>query len=146
MENPERQARIAIDEMLQQAGWLVQDVARTNLDASVGIAIREFPLRSGHGFADYLLYVDQQAVGVVEAKREGTTLTGVEARARKYSEGLSTHLPAPVRPLPFCYQSTGVETRFTCGLDLEPRSRRVFSFHQPETLAWRKCITPSQRR
>ncbi len=74
MENPERQARIAIDEMLQQAGWLVQDVARTNLDASRGIAIREFPLKSGHGFADYLLYVDQRAVGVVEAKREGATL------------------------------------------------------------------------
>jgi hypothetical protein len=29
-----------------------------NLDAARGVAIREFPLRSGHGFADYLLYVD----------------------------------------------------------------------------------------
>src|SRR5712692_9455025 len=132
MENPERQARTAIDEMLEQAGWLVQEVARTNLDAGRGIAIREFPLKSGYGFADYLLYVDQQAVGVVEAKREGTTLTGVEAQARKYSEGLPAHLPAPVRPLPFCYQSTGVETRFTCGLDPEPRSRRVVHFYRPE--------------
>jgi type I restriction enzyme R subunit len=141
MENPEEKARKAIDEMLQQAGWVVQDVARTNLDAGRGIAIREFPLKSGYGFADYLLYIDHKAVGVVEAKREGTTLTGVEAQARKYSEGLPAHLPAPVRPLPFCYQSTGVETRFTCGLDPEPRSRRVFHFYRPETLAtW---MTPS---
>jgi type I restriction enzyme R subunit len=43
MENPEQKARKAIDEMLQQAGWLVQDVTRTNLDAGRGIAIREFP-------------------------------------------------------------------------------------------------------
>jgi type I restriction enzyme, R subunit len=137
MENPEQKARKAIDEMLQQAGWLIQDVARTNLDAGRGIAIREFPLKSGYGFADYLLYVDQKAVGVVEAKREGTTLTGVEVQARKYSEGLPAYLPAPVQPLPFCYQSTGIETRFTCGLDPEPRSRRVFHFYRPETLsAW----------
>lgn len=135
METPEQKARKAIDAMLQQAGWEVQSVAHTNLDASRGVAIREFPLKPGFGFADYVLYVDQHAVGVIEAKKEGTTLTGVEMQARKYSEGLPAHLPAPVRPLPFCYQSTGVETRFTCGLDPEPRSRRVFSFHRPETLA-----------
>lgn len=65
MENPERQARKAIDEMLQQAGWVVQDVVRTNLDASRGIVIREFPLKSGYGFADYLLYVDHLLVRIL---------------------------------------------------------------------------------
>ena len=135
METPERKARQVIDEMLQQAGWLVQEVARANIGAGRGIAIREFPLKSGYGFADYLLYVDQKTVGVIEAKREGTTLTGIEAQAQKYSEGLPAHLPAPVRPLPFCYQRTGVETRFTSGLDPDPRSRRVFHFYRPETLA-----------
>ncbi|HUZ02440.1 MAG TPA: type I restriction-modification enzyme R subunit C-terminal domain-containing protein, partial [Thermomicrobiaceae bacterium] len=70
-----------------------------------------------------------------EAKPEGTTLTGVELQAEKYSAGLPDYVPAPVRPLPFLYQSTGVETRFTNGLDPEPKSRRVFAFHRPETLA-----------
>jgi len=96
--------------------------------------VREFPL-GAHGCADYLLYVDQRVVGVVEAKKAGTTLTGVELQSEKYSAGLPAHLPAAVRPLPFLYQSTGVETRFTNRLDPTPKARDVFSFHRPETLA-----------
>ena len=89
----------------------------------------------GYGFADYLLYVDKKAVGVIEAKKAGTTLTGVELQSEKYSVGIPTHLPAPIRPLPFLYQGTGVETRFTNRLDPVPKARDVFSFHRPETLA-----------
>ena len=62
--------------------------------------MREFPLKPGHGKADYLLYVDKKAVGVVEAKPEGTTLTGVEVQSGKYSTGLPDTLPAHERPLP----------------------------------------------
>ena len=130
---PEEEARKQIDKMLDRSGWKVQDVSETNLHAGPGVAIREFPLRPGHGFADYLLYVDGRAVGVIEAKPEGDTLTGVEVQTGKYSTGLPDGLPAPVRPLPFLYQSTGVETRFTNLLDPEARSRRVYSFHRPET-------------
>src|SRR5690606_22269619 len=99
------------------------------------VAIREFPLKSGHGFADYLLYVDGQAAGVIEAKKQGVTLSGVETQAEKYTTGLPDHLPRWHNPLPFAYQSTGVETRFTNGLDPEPRARRTFAFHRPEYLA-----------
>lgn len=99
------------------------------------MAIREFPLKSGHGFADYLLYIDGKAVGVIEAKKEGVTLTGVETQSGKYTQGLPDGLPKWCNPLPFSYQSTGVETRFTNGLDPDPRSRPVFAFHRPETLA-----------
>ncbi len=99
------------------------------------VAVREFPLRSGHGTADYLLYVDGRAAGVAEAKPEGHTLTGVEAQSGKYGAGLPDNLPYYIRPLPFLYESTGVETRFTNGLDPQPRSRNVFSFHTPDTLA-----------
>jgi type I restriction enzyme R subunit len=49
-----------------------------NIRASAGVAVREFPLKRGHGFADYLLYADGRAIGVVEAKPEGFTLKGVE--------------------------------------------------------------------
>ncbi len=133
--SPEAEARQAIDAMLTEAGWAVQDMAAANIHAGPGVAIREFPLKSGHGFADYLLLVQAQAVGVLEAKKTGTTLTGVEVQAEKYSVGYPDDLPAPIRPLPFCYQSTGVETRFTNLLDPEPRSRQVFAVHRPETLA-----------
>ncbi|MBV9573202.1 MAG: hypothetical protein JOY93_04050, partial [Acidobacteriales bacterium] len=132
---PEREARSEIDQLLTAAGWSVQSRDQVNLGAAQGIAICEYPLKKGHGFADYLLYVDGAAVGVIEAKKAGLPLTAVEIQTAKYSEGLPDHIPAPRRPLPFCYQSTGVETRFTNLLEPEARSRPVFAFHKPETLA-----------
>jgi len=132
--NPEAVARVAIDTMFLAAGWVVQHMATVNLTAAHGVAVREFPLKPGHGFADYLLFVDGHAVGVLEAKKEGTTLTGVEIQAEKYAVGYPDDLPAPLRPLPFLYQSTGVETRFTNLLDPDARSRQVFAIARPETL------------
>ena len=132
---PEEQARVNIDRQLEQAGWSVQDTDSLNLYAGTGVAAREFPMKPGHGRADYLLYVNRRAVGVVEAKPEGSTLTGVEAQSEKYGAGLPNSLPAFQRPLPFLYESTGVETRFTNGLDPDPRSRPVFAFHKPGILA-----------
>jgi type I restriction enzyme R subunit len=134
-DSPEARARKNIDQLLTDAGWLVQSRDDANVTAGRGVAIREFPMKPGFGEADYLLYVDSQAVGVVEAKKEGSTLTGFEIQTAKYSEGLPDTLPAPRRPLPFCYQSTGVETRFTNLLEPDAASRNVFSFHRPETLA-----------
>jgi type I restriction enzyme, R subunit len=135
MPTPEDLAREHIDRALENAGWKVQDYKSANLRASRGVVLRSFPLQSGHGFADYLLYLDGKAAGVVEAKKEGFPLIGVEIQSAKYSEGLPHQLPAHVRPLPFLYQSTGIETRFTNGLDPEPRSRQIFAFHKPDTLA-----------
>jgi type I restriction enzyme R subunit len=134
-ESPEARARKNIDQLLTAAGWVVQSREDVNLAAGRGVAIREFPMRPGFGEADYLLYVDGQALGVVEAKKEGSTLTGFEGQTAKYSEGLPDSLPAPKRPLPFGYQSTGVETRFTNLLEPDAASRNVFSFHRPEALA-----------
>jgi len=131
---PEDRARENIDKLLTAAGWIVQDKRSTNLSAGRGVAVREFPLKSGHGEADYLLFVDGAPIGVVEAKKEGDTLTGVELQTTKYSEGVPDNLTTPRRPLPFQYQSTGVETRFTNLLEPDARSRRVFSFHRPDTL------------
>jgi len=135
MPNPEDQARENIDRLLTQAGWAVRDQSEANILAYRGVAIRNFTLKPGHGFADYLLYVDGRAAGVIEAKREGVTLTGVETQSERYTKGLPDGLPAWSKPLPFSYESTGVETRFTNRRDPEPRSRPVFSFHKPETLA-----------
>ena len=74
--------------------------------------------------ADYLLYLSEKAVAIVEAKLEGSTLTGVKVRSGKYSAGLPDMLPALARPLPFLYESTDVETQFTNRMDPEPRGRR----------------------
>jgi type I restriction enzyme R subunit len=132
---PERAAREKIDAALDQSGWTVQRRDQMNLAAARGVAVREFPLAAGHGFADYLLFVDGRAVGVLEAKPAGHTLSGVQVQADKYAAGLPAGLEPPVRPLPFLYLSTGSETMFTDLLDPDPRSRRVFQVHQPGTLA-----------
>jgi type I restriction enzyme R subunit len=133
-ETPEQKARREIDAKLTASGWVVQDRDELDLTAGRGIAVREFPMKSGFGFADYMLYLDRKALGAIEAKSEGT-LTGVEAQSAKYAAGLPDNLPAHHRPLPFLFESNGSVAFFTNGLDPKPRSRKVFSFPRPETLA-----------
>lgn len=132
----EAEARTEIDKQLEACGWVVQNHKSAAVAAAQGVAVREVPTSSGP--ADYVLYVDGQAVGIIEAKKAGSTLTGVEYQTRKYRATYPDELPA-FRPdgvaLPFGYESTGTETRFTNGLDPVPASRRVFTFHRPETLA-----------
>jgi type I restriction enzyme, R subunit len=129
---PEEKARQQIDRLLEAAGWTVQDYQELHLSASLGVAVREFPL--SEGFADYLLFVGGNAVGVVEAKPTGTTLSGVAEQTTKYVTSVPANVPTVQLPLPFAYESTGVETFFRDLRDPEPCSRRIFAFHQPETL------------
>ncbi|NNN06745.1 MAG: DEAD/DEAH box helicase family protein [Elusimicrobia bacterium] len=129
---PEQQARQQIDAMLGASGWAIQDYSRFNPSAARGIALREAPLKSGR--CDYLLIVDRKPLGVIEAKKKGTTLSVVAEQSARYGENLPDFLNDS-GPLPFYYESTGVETFFRDERDPEPRSRSVFSFHRPETLA-----------
>ncbi len=134
-------ARIEIDKHLVAAGWSVQSQDKLNLGAEVGVAVREFTLEKPHGRVDYLLFLNGQPAGVIEAKPQGTTLVEVEHQSGKYVEGLPEWMQAPIYPLPFIYESTGTETRFTNGYDPDARSRRVFNFHSPETLIeWSRQI------
>ncbi len=135
---PEARAREHIDHLLEAAGWVVQDSKEFNLGAALGVAIREFSVKTGEttGAADYALFVDRKPVGVVEAKPFGATLSGVEPQVEKYLRGLSDTFPQE-RAARFGYVSTGIETLFVDILDPDYRSRRVFAFYKPETLrAW----------
>jgi type I restriction enzyme R subunit len=129
---PEQKSRQQIDRQLEQAGWIVQDYRQMNISAGPGVAVREFSLTTG--FADYILYADSRAIGVVEAKPEGFGLAGVAEQTAKYSVGLPKLLPAWEMPLPFAYESTGTECRFTNRREPDARSRAVFTFHRPEEL------------
>jgi type I restriction enzyme R subunit len=142
---PEEIARQTIDQKLQAAGWVVQDYKQMNLGAAKGVAIREFSLKTG--YADYLLFVDRKAIGVIEAKAEGTPLGGITHQSQKYSSGLPPKMQPWHNPLPYLYESTGVETVFTDLRDPEPRSRNLFAFHQPQTLAtWASEAETLRRR
>ncbi|WP_413431526.1 DEAD/DEAH box helicase family protein [Crateriforma spongiae] len=129
---PEEAAREIIDAKLTEAGWCVQTYDEMNLAAGDGLAVTEFP--GAHGPADYLLYVDCKAIGVVEAKPVGHTLKGVEGQSASYAEGLDKNLPVWSTPLPFVFESTGEVTQFTNWLEPHARSREVFSFFRPESL------------
>ena len=123
--------------MLVACRWVVQNFTALNLGIGQGIALREVPLKSGR--CDYLLLVNRKPVGVIEAKRAGTTLSTVADQSGHYGanlpEFLAQLLPSAVETLPFLYESTGTETFFRDERDPHPRSRPVFSFHRPETLA-----------
>src|SRR4030067_1377854 len=129
---PEEEARKNIDDMLHSAGWALQDYKNVNLGAGSGVAVREFPVKGGE--ADYMLFVERHAVGVVEAKPEGTTLSGVSEQTEKYLSSFPDNVPHVGDVLPFAYESTGVETFFRDMRDPDCRSRRVFAFNKPETL------------
>ena len=142
MPTPEELARQNIDKLLTACGWTIQKRSEINLSAGRGIAITEGLMKGGDE-VDYLLFVDGKAIGTVEAKPEGFTLTGVEEQSGKYGKGLLDIYPKWQRPLPFAYESTGVETQFTNRLDPTPKSRNVFAFHRPETLL--EMLEPEQQ-
>ena len=131
-QTPEQVTRDKIDEMLKASGWKVQKKYAIDFNAGLGIAVREY--QTVVGPADYVLFVDKKAVGVIEAKREeaGQNITTVEDQTGGYANATLKWVNNK-EPLPFLYESTGVITRFTDGRDPKPRSREVFSFHHPET-------------
>lgn len=135
----EQRARVLIDRQLAYAGWVVQDKGSLNLFVAEGVACREVAMKQGHGRADYLLYVDKRVVGVIEAKPEGKTLSGVEWQSAMYAAGLPAE--AKLRSvtvderLPFVFEASGTETHFTNGYDPHPRARQIFNFPKPSTLA-----------
>ena len=132
-QNPEETARDRIDERLQAAGWRVQDNEAIDFNAGLGIAVREY--QTDIGPADYVLFVERQPVGVIEAKPDswGERLTTVEEQSEGYARAKLKWV-ANSEPLPFLYESTGKITRFANGRDPNPRSHEVFNFPCPETL------------
>lgn len=130
---PEEQARVVIDEKLEQSGWTIQDMRQLNLTASLGIAVREFPTSTGP--VDYALFIEGRPVGVVEAKKSeaGENITVVESQSARYANSTFKWVQQEYR-IRFAYEATDRLVRFTDYDDIKYRSRSVFSFHRPETL------------
>ena len=130
---PEERARQQIDARLEQSGWVVQDLKKVNPMASLGVAVREYPTSTGP--VDYALFVDGKPVGVIEAKKDelGENITVVEGQSGRYANSTFKYITTEYK-IRFAYEATGQLTRFTDYADIKYRSRRVFSFHRPETL------------
>ncbi len=144
-QNPEQIARDNIDSALVRSGWIIQSIKQVNLNAGMGVAVKEY--LTDVGPADYVLFAEGKPCGVIEAKREeeGHRMNVHEAQGEEYANAKLKHLKN--EPLPFVYISTGEVTRFTDFTDPKPRAREVFSFHRPETLRdWVKRDKSLRRR
>ena len=130
---PEEKARQLIDARLEQSGWVLQDLQKVNPMASLGVAVREYPTSTGP--VDYALFVNGKPIGVVEAKKDelGENITVVEGQSGRYASSTFRYVTSDYK-IRFAYEATGQLTRFTDYNDIKYRSRRVFSFHRPETL------------
>lgn len=131
-QNPEQIARDNIDAALVLSGWIIQSLKKVNLNAGLGVAVKEY--LTDVGPADYVLFVEGKPCGVIEAKREeeGHRVIIHETQVEEYAQAKLKHLNN--EPLPFIYISTGEITKFTDATDPKPRAREIFSFHRPETL------------
>lgn len=130
----EDETREDIDKKLEACGWVIQDKKRINLYEKLGVAVREMDTDTGP--ADYMLFIDAKACGIIEAKREGTELGGVAEQSGRYATSHTKDIQRWVdedKALPFLYEATNHEIRFRDEHDPHPRSRPVFHFHQPET-------------
>lgn len=80
---PEEKARIKIDKQLNNAGWDI--VSRQDYVPNCAMAIKEALMQGGNE-SDYLLFIDNKAIAVVEAKREENELRDeVELQAENYA-------------------------------------------------------------
>ena len=129
---PEQRARQAIDKLLDQSGWAVQDLREMNRHAKLGVAVRE--MQTGSGPVDYTLFVDGRAAGVIEAKRADEDPESIDDQSNRYVETFDYGTVHWRNPLPFVYESNGSKTMFRDLRDPAPRQRRVFTFHSPESL------------
>ena len=147
----EQLTRQEIDEQLALAGWVIQDKKSINLfagDAGInGVVVRE--METATGPADYMLFVQGKACGIIEAKREGANLGHVAEQSARYATSGTKYLQrwaANDEPLPFLYEATNHEIRFRDERDPKPKSRNIFYFHRPETLKNRLEIGQSFRQ
>ena len=139
---PENRARRNIDKMLEATGWHIQNHAECDINAALGVAVREYPLRDDQS-ADYLLFINGVVIGVIEAKKEGMTLSGALQQAERYRSSFPDTLTT-LQGCPFLYASTGIETYFQDKRDPNSRSRHVFTFHTP--IALRNALHPRPLR
>ncbi|WP_096022195.1 DEAD/DEAH box helicase family protein [Campylobacter lanienae] len=132
---PEQKSRQNIDTLLIKAGFIVQNRDEFDRTADRGVVVREFAMSDG-SFADYLIFIDGKACGVIEAKKAGLSLSGVENQSRHYAKNLPTNVRTHMdNELPFLFESNGVEIYFTDLRDKKSRSRRIFAFYRPDFLA-----------
>lgn len=109
---PEQKARVLIDQMFEDAGWKV--VTRDEYSPSLSAAAIVEGILQGGKEADYLLFINGKAVGVLEAKKATTDVSSdkVTSQAEGYTQKLTKYYQYYAKPLPIVYVSNGQVTLF----------------------------------
>ncbi len=130
---PEGKAREIINRMLNEAGWEIVD--RNNYSPGISAVAIEEGLLKGNLEADYLLFLNGKAIGVLEAKREECGLANiVMEQAERYVRKLPSWCSYWCKPLPLVYLSNGKEILFKNINNSEEGYTSVSRIHSPKEI------------
>ena len=132
--SPEEKARKKIDQMFDDAGWKVVD--REHYAPNISAVAIEEGLLEHNLEADYFLFLNGKAVGVLEAKREEVDVKSdvVCAQATLYARSVPSKYQAYLRPLPFVYQSNGNTVIFKDIRDENSEYVELNRIHSPKEI------------
>ena len=137
---PEERARKKIDALLKRAGWLV--VSREEYSPGMSAVAVEEGLLKGNLEADYLLFLEGKAIGVLEAKKESTVLSDIVAnQAENYTLQLLPMYQYWDEPLPLIYLSNGKELLFRNLKEPDGKYQKLDAMHSPKKMAELAGIT-----
>ena len=131
---PEEKARQKIDQWFAEAGWKV--INREDYEpTSTAVAIREGLLK-GNLEADYFLFINGKAVGVLEAKREDIDAHSdkVCAQAALYAKSVPHIYQTYQNPLPFIFTSNGKDLYFCDFRKQEQSFKQIMAIPTPYDL------------
>ena len=131
---PEEKARIKIDQWFADAGWKVVD--REDYEPTcTAVAIREGLLK-GHLEADYFLFINGKAIGVLEAKREDIDAFSnkVCEQAALYARNVPNIYQTYQKPLPFIFTSNGKDLYFCDFREQDSYFKQIMSIPTPHEL------------
>ena len=131
---PEEKARQKIDQWFAEAGWKV--INREDYEPTcTAVAIREGLLK-GNLEADYFLFINGKAVGVLEAKREDIDALSdkVCEQAVLYAKSVPHIYQAYQKPLPFIFTSNGKDLFFCDFREQEQSFRQITAIPTPYEL------------
>ena len=131
---PEEKSRVKIDQMFEDAGWHVVD--RDFYSPTITAAAIREGLLQGNLEADYFLFINGKAVGVLEAKRAEVDVTSTKVceQTYMYAHGVPSCYQAYSRPLPIGYQSNGEETYFRDFRDSSGEMILLNRIHTPKEI------------
>ena len=132
--NPEEKARLKIDEKLKEVGWDI--VSRDEYVPGLALAVKEALMKGNHE-SDYLLFVDNKAIAVLEAKREEIEVENnevVSSQAEYYANNPEKWYDLWFDKIPLVYISNGKKIIYKNLLDENSKYEEIDKMHSPKKM------------